>query len=124
MSPDRVRCGLGAAGPGQSEYQSKRLFRARPEFAHHRFAARSDEVTEDERDEDRIVELPGHRDEVRDEVEGQGEIGAEGDQQQLATLRDAGIACKARHEHDAVGDERGKCTRVLTAPADHQPGDE
>ena len=124
MSPERVRLGLRATGPGQSHDQSQRSFGARPEFAHHRFAARSDEVTEDERDDDRIVELPGHRDEVRDEVEGQGQIGAEGDQQQLATSWDAGIVCKARHEHDAVGDERGKCTRVLTAAADHQPGDE
>jgi len=124
MSFDRVRFGLGDTGPGQSKDQSKRLFRARPEFAHHRFAARSDEVTEDERDDDRIVELSGHGDEVRDEVERQGEIADEGDQQKLATPWHAGIACKARHEHDAVGDERGKCTRVLLAAADHQPGDE
>ena len=124
MSPDGVRFGLGATGPGQSEDQSKRLFWARPEFAHHRFAACSDEMTEDERDDDRIVELSGHRDEVGDEVEGQGEIGDEGDQQQLATPWHAGIACEARHEHDAVGDERGKCTCVLVAAVHHQPGEE
>jgi hypothetical protein len=52
-------CHPSASGPGQSQDQSQKSFRARPEFAHHRFAARSDEVTEDERDDDRIVELPG-----------------------------------------------------------------
>ena len=122
--PDRFGFALSSTGPGESQDQSKRLFRARPELADHRFAARSDEVTEDERDDDRIVELSGHRDEVRDEVEGQGEIGDEGDQQHLATPWHAGIACEARHEHDAVGNERGKCTCVLVAAVDHQPGEE
>ena len=116
--------GLGATGPGQSEDQSKRLFRAWPEFADHRFAARSDEVAEDERDDDRIVELSGHRDEVRDEVEGQGEIADEGDQQQLATPWHAGIACEAHDWHDAVGNERGEGTCVLLAAADHEPSEE
>jgi len=51
------------------------VFRAGPEFSQHRFAARSDEAAEHERDDDRIVELPGDRNEVRHEVEGQGKIG-------------------------------------------------
>jgi hypothetical protein len=67
---------------------------------------------------------PATRDEVRHEVEGQGEIGDEDDQQQLATPRHAGIAWEARHDHDAVGDEGGKCTCVLAAAADHEPNDE
>jgi hypothetical protein len=47
--PDRFGFALSSTGPGESQDQSKRLFRARPEFADHRFAARFDEVTEDER---------------------------------------------------------------------------
>jgi hypothetical protein len=90
MSPDRVGFALSSTGPGESQDHSKRLFRAGPEFAQHRFAARSDEVAEDQPDDDRIVELPGHWNEVRDEVEGQAEIG----------------------------------TCVLTAAADHEPGEE
>ena len=124
MSADRVGFALEATRPGESQDQSKRLFRPRPELADHRFAARSDEVAKDERDDDRVVELPGDGNEVRDEVEGQGEIRDERDQQQLATPWHAWIACEARHEHDAVGDERGKCTCVLAAAADHEPGEE
>ena len=124
MSADRVGRALRATGPGESEDQSKRLFRPRPELADHRFAARSDEVAKDERDDDRIVELPGHRDEVRDEVEGQREVRDEGDQNQLATPWHARVACEARHEHDAVGNERGKCTCVLAPASDHEPGEE
>jgi hypothetical protein len=124
MSPDRVGFALSSTGPGESQDHSKRLFRAGPEFAQHRFAARSHEVAEDQRDDDRIVELPGHWYEVRDEVEGQAEVGDEGDQHQLATPWHTRIAREARHEHDAVGDERGKRTCVLTAAADHEPGEE
>jgi hypothetical protein len=115
---------LSSTGLGESQDQSKRLFRARPEFTNHRFAAGSYEVAEDERDNDRIVELPGYWDEVRDEVEGQTEIRDEGDQQQFASPWHAGIACEARHEHDAVGDERGKCACVVASAADHKPGEE
>src|SRR4029450_4166522 len=124
LSADRVGFALRASGPGESQDQSKGPFRARPERAHNAAGGRSDEVAEDERDDDRIVELPGDWDEVRDEVEGQGEIGDEGDQQHLSTPWHAGIACEARYEHDAVGDERGKCTCVLVAAADHEPGEE
>jgi hypothetical protein len=124
LSPDRVGLGLRATGPRKAEDQSKGLLRAGPELADHRFAARSDEVTQDERDDDRIVELSSHRDEVRDEVEGQSEVADEGDQQQLATSWHAWIACKARHEHDAVRNERGKRTRILAAAAYHEPRDQ
>ena len=65
-----------------------------------------------------------HGDEVRDEVEGQGEIADEGDELEFAAAWYAGIACEARHEDDAVGDEHGKCTCVLAAAADHEPGEE
>ena len=68
--------------------------------------------------------VPGDWDEVRDEVKRQSEIGQEGDQQQLATAWHARVACEARHQHDAVGDERGKCACVLATAADHEPGDE
>ena len=124
MSGDRVGFAVGATRPGESQDQTKRLFRPRPELADHRFAARSDEVTQDERDDDRIVELPGDGNEVWDEVEGQGEIRDERDQQELATQWHARIAGEARPEHDAVWDERGKCTCVLAATADHEPGEE
>ncbi len=124
MSRGGVGFALSATGPGESQDQSKRLFRSRPEFADHRFAARFHEVAKDECDDDRVVELPGHRNEVWDEVEGQGEIADEGDQQHLAASWYARIACEARHEHDAVGDKRGKCTCVLAAAADHEPGEQ
>jgi hypothetical protein len=81
-------------------------------------------VAEDKRDYDGVVELAGHWNEVRDEVEGQAKVGDEGDQQQLPAPWHAGVAREARHEHDAIGDERGKCACVLAAPADYEPDDE
>ena len=79
-------------GPGQSQDQGKRLFRTRPELAQHWFAARPDEVAEDECDDDRIVELSGYWNEVRDEVKGQHEVSDDADQQQLTMPWHAGIA--------------------------------
>jgi len=124
MSADRIMFARRASGSGESQDQNKRLFRPRPEFADHRFVASSDEVAKDEREDDRVVELPGDRNEVWDEIERQGEIRDERDQQELTTPWHARIACESRHEHDAVGDERGKCTCVLTATADYEPGEE
>jgi hypothetical protein len=124
MSPERVGFALGSTGPSESQDQSKGLFRAGPEFDQHWFATPSDEAAEDEGDDDRIVELPSHWDEVRDKVERQSEIRNKGDQQQLAPPRHTRIACKARHEHDAVGYQRGKCPRVRASAPDHEPGEE
>ena len=124
MSRGCVGFVLRSTGPGESQDQRKGLFRARPELPQDWFAARSNEVAEDERDDDRIVELPGHWNEVGNQVEGQAEIGDQGDQQHLAMPWHAGIPRETRHEHDAVRDERGECTCVLTAAAYHEPGDE
>jgi hypothetical protein len=111
-------------GPGESQDEVKRLLRAGPEFDQDWFAARFDEVAEDESDDDRIVELAGDWNEVRNEVEWEPEVYDEGDQQQLSASWHAGIACQARHEHDAVRDQGGKCMCVCPPAAHHEPRDE
>jgi len=68
---DRTKYELRAR-PGEPEDQCERLLRPRPQLADQLLAARADEAPEDERDDDRVVELPGDRDEVRHEVERQG----------------------------------------------------
>ena len=123
-SPERVGFASCATGPSESQDHGKRLLRTGPEFAQHRLAACSDEVTKDECDDDRVVELSCHWDEVRHEVEWQAEVDDEGDQQELASSWHAGIAYESRHQHDAVGDERGESTCVFATPANHQPGEE
>ena len=67
---------------------------------------------------------PGDGDEVRDEIEGQAQIGDKGNEQQLAAPGHAGIACEAGDEHDAVRDECGECPCVVATTADDQPGEE
>ena len=88
MSPDRVGFALRVSGSRDSQNQGKGLFRAWPMFADHRFAARSDEMAQNERHDDRVVELPGDGDEVWDEVERQRQIATEGDEQQLVSDAD------------------------------------
>jgi hypothetical protein len=53
-----------ARSPGESEDQRERLLGSRPEFADQVFAPGPDEAAEDERDDDRVVQLTGDGDEV------------------------------------------------------------
>lgn len=81
-------------------------------------------MTQDERDDDRVIELPGDRDEVGNEVERHREVAAEREQQQLSAPRNARIAGEARHEHDAVGNEPRKRPRVAPAAGRDEAEDE
>jgi hypothetical protein len=61
--------------------------------------------SEHERDEDGVVELPEDRDEVRDEVEGNGEVDESEAGDDLPARGDTGIAEEPLEQDDAVRDE-------------------
>ena len=77
------------------------------ELTNEGLAACPDEVAQDERDDDRVVELARDGDEVRDEIERQREVSDERQKQELAPARGTRLACQPRDEHDAVRDESG-----------------
>ena len=102
--------------------RSERSVRAR--VAKEVLATRSDEMAEYKRNDDRIVELAGDRDEVGNEVERKRQIPREPEQHQLAAAWDSRLPCKSRHEDDAVGNECGESLSVLTAAERKQPDQE
>jgi hypothetical protein len=58
----------------ESENQRERLRRPWPQFTDEVLAAGADEAAEDECDDDRVVELTGNGDEVRDDVERERQV--------------------------------------------------
>jgi len=86
--------------------------------------ARAQQRARDGRDEDGVVELPGDRDEVGDEVDRDGEVGDEREEEQFAAARHASIAEQPAKEDEAVGDEAGDRARVAPTSGHQQPGHE
>src|SRR3954468_21304243 len=64
----------------EAEQHAERLRRARPQLVHDRRADVAEERSQRQDDQDRVVELAGHRDEVRHEVERKRQVAAEQDQ--------------------------------------------
>lgn len=76
------------------------------------------------RNDDGVIELPGDRDEVRDEIERQREVTHKRKKEQLPAARDSWIACQPTDEDDAVGDEGRKRPRVGVPATGDEPADE
>jgi hypothetical protein len=79
---------------------------------------------EHERDEDRVVELARDRDEVRHEVEGEGEVDERERRRDLPARRDPAVGEEALEEDGAVGNGAGDQPDVPGAPAERQGGDQ
>src|SRR4051794_4795026 len=84
----------------------------------------TDDPAQDERDEERIVELAGDGNEVRNQVERQQQIRDERREHELVTARHTRIAKEPSKEHDTVGYEPGNGTRMLPAAEQHEHKDE
>jgi hypothetical protein len=81
-------------------------------LAHQRLTAASDDVAQDQRHDNRVIELTGDRDEVGHEVDRDHEVRHEQRERQLAAAPDARVAQQAPDEHDAVGNETRERPRV------------
>lgn len=86
-------------------------------------AAGAKDRSENESDEDRVVELPGDRDEVGDEVNRRREVANQRAEQQLAAAWDTVVGEQAPKENDAVGDEPGEGACVLAPTGGDERGD-
>jgi hypothetical protein len=82
------------------------------------------DVTHNDRDDDRVVELSDDRNEVRDEVDRGREIWTDRDDRELRASGDSSIVKQALEQNGAVRDERGDRSRVLAAPEHQQNKDQ
>jgi len=86
-------------------------------------AAAKDEAQHD-RDENRVVELAGNRDEVGNHVDRQRQVSEQADERKLAGASHSIVAEEASKEDQTVGDEAGKRPRFTVPACEEQPTDE
>ena len=87
-------------------------------------ATTAEEAAEHESDDEDIVELPGDRDEIRNEVERKREVPHEPDEEHLLATRYTRVPEEAAAEHEAVRDEAGQCPRARAPPGYQECEDE
>src|SRR5215470_948082 len=88
----RYGCGeLRGSNAGEAHDDTSRLVRTRPVLVDELRRASTEDVAKDESDEDGVVEVPGDRDEVRNEVDRHREVGDE----------------RAEHDLPPAGDNAG-----------------
>jgi len=80
----------------------------------------ADDAAKNQRDEHRVVELSGNRNEVRDEVDRRGEVRDQRSDEQLLPARQSFVPKEARQQHDAVGNEARDRSRVLTSAGENE----
>src|SRR5918994_1929088 len=83
-------------------------------------AAAAEQAAQDECDDDDIVDLAGDGDEVGYEVEGEGEIAGQHDEERFLPPWHAWIAEQAAAENNAVGDEAGERAGALLPTGDRE----
>ncbi len=72
----------------------------------------SQDVAQHKRDDDRVVELASHGDEVWHQVDWHREVGDQRDEQQLGPPWDAIIGEQPANQHQTVGDKAGQGARA------------
>jgi hypothetical protein len=93
-------------------------------FTHQAGPAAAEDRPKHQRNDDYVVQVPDHRDEVRNEIEWQREVADRSDEQQLAASREAFAGQKAPEEDDTVGNEPGEGVSVMPSPGEQQRPDE
>jgi hypothetical protein len=93
-------------------------------LSHERLAARPQEASEHERDDDDVIELAGNRDEIRNQVERHRQVADESKQEQLPTKRHPVVANEPSDENDAVGNESGESACIAPAAGKQEHQDE
>src|SRR3954468_21377031 len=111
---------LRAARAREAKDGAKRLVRSRPVLVDQLRPGRPHHRPEHQGDQNRVVEMARHRDEVGDQVDRREQIAGEQDERQLAPARYPGVADEPLEKARAVGHEAGQRTRRAPAAGDHQ----
>jgi inorganic pyrophosphatase len=92
--------------------------------AGHRLAARgAQHAAQDEREQDRIVQLPDDGEDVGDEVERRGEVEPDQEEERPPPATDHRVTREAAGEHEAVGHEAPERPRVLPPAGQRETAD-
>jgi hypothetical protein len=104
---------------GEAHERVERGGRSWPVFAQQVWAAGSSDCPESERDDERVVELAGDRDEVGRQVEGHREVADQRAQQQLVAARDVIVTSRRRKRIRQSGMNparaRASCRRLASS---------
>lgn len=87
-----------------------------PVLVEQRPSAAAQHEAQNERCEDRVVQLPRDRDDVRNEVEGHRQIAGQENEGKLAGARHAVVGVEASKEDEAIGNEARQRARFATTP--------
>jgi hypothetical protein len=88
-------------------------------FVYELRTAAAQDCPEDKADQDRIIELARHWNEVGHKVERHREVRSQGAEEQLVTAGQPTVASKPRKENGAVGDEARQCARCSFLPREN-----
>jgi hypothetical protein len=83
-------------------------------------ARSANDAAEGKGEEDGVVQLPGNRDEVRNQIERHRQIRDKGSEEELVTTRNAPVTEEPSKEQHAVRHEARDCARVLAPTGDGQ----
>lgn len=87
-------------------------------------AGTSEERPEDDCHDDRVVERAHDGDEVRNDIQREGQVGNQRSQEQLVAPRDPPVPYETGAEDCAIGDEGRPCSGIPPAAHDEQHDDE
>ena len=111
------------ADSGSSQNALERASWPRPVLTNKRAAIDANERTQHQPDDDHVIELASDRNEVGHEIERQGQIADQADQQEFATTRHARIRKQPPHQQQAVRNEARKRTGVRSSPRHNEGAD-
>lgn len=107
----------------EAQERTQRGWRPGPVFAQKVGTTGPHDGAEDDSHEERVVELADDRNEVGNLIERHGEVGDQGDEQELAAAGDALVGEQPAEEHHEVGDKARERPGPGSTPGNEKPRD-
>ena len=115
VSHARIRSGARSRGPPPADDSLKRCRLAAPVLEDHASIRLPQQVAEHQRCDDRIVQGPGDRDELRHQIDRRRDPDDREPQPQLGASRHPRISQQTAEQHQQVGDQRGELACLRSA---------